>query len=118
MNRRNTPDLIFHLVSNRNWKNRLREGFYYADSPGEERSQVIPCCLGSEIQEVANRKFDGRRKVLLLVINTHRVSSPISWSEDGKSPEISEKINLDAIIDKIDLTPNTDGRFEVAVEVN
>lgn len=112
------PDLIFHLVSKRKWKEHLHSGYYRPESTGGD-DEWIECYTGSGIEEVANRKFRGRKRIFLLVINTQRLSSEMMFREvEGEEfPMVRKRINLDSIIDKIDLMPDEEGLFEIRVDV-
>lgn len=111
------PDLIFYLVSARKWKERQKYGYYYPEA--DENSEVwIRCYLPEEVEEHANRLFSGRRKILLLVIHSNRISEKLEYREENGNqiPMIKNRINLDAVIDKIQLVPNEEGKFDIKIE--
>jgi len=112
------PDLIFHLVSRRKWKERQQNGYYQPDKNGEGDSW-IRCYLPEEVEEAANAHFSGRKNIFMLVINTNNLTGKLEFRElDGKSvPMIKSRINLDAVIDKILLVPDKEGKFEIKIEV-
>ncbi len=112
------PDLIFQLVSRRKWKERQQNGYYQPDETVDENSW-IRCYLPEEVEEAANTHFSGRKNILMLVINTKNITEKLAFRElDGKSvPMIENRINLDAVIDKIVLVPDEEGKFEIKVEV-
>lgn len=107
-------DLIFHLVSKRKWKEWQKSGFYRP----ENEDEWITCYTGEQVENIANRLFTGRKTILMLVINSRRVVGKIDHKvTDGiEYPVIRDKINLDAIIDKILLEPSSEGLFEINIE--
>ncbi|MEX2574183.1 MAG: DUF952 domain-containing protein [Balneolaceae bacterium] len=113
-----SDDLIFHFVSKRKWKDRQKNGFYQPEAE-EKEEDWIPCCTAVQAEEIANKKFAGRKTIYMLVINTRRLSGKLLPVEkSGKTyPVISNRINLDAIIDKILIEPNEKGLFEIKIEV-
>lgn len=112
------PDLIFYLVSSRKWKERQKYGYYQPNNLEETEPSWIRCYLPEEVEEAANTSFAGRKKILLLVIHSNRISEKLEFrQENGKQvPLIQNRINLDAVIDKILLVPDEDGNFEITIE--
>lgn len=111
------PDLIFYLVSKRKWKENQKYGYYYPEV--DAKNEIwIRCYLPEEVEERANRLFSGRKRILLLVIHANRVSEKFEYREENGSevPMIKNRINLDAVIDKIQLDPNEEGRFDIKIE--
>lgn len=109
-------DLVFHLVKKRTWQNLKKEGRYHPESL--ESDGFIHCSSGKNIEAVANRKFKGERRLLLIVINASLVEPELKYEEDEESgtahPHIYGPLNLDAVIDKIELHPEKDGRFSIS----
>ena len=111
-------DLIFHLVSKRKWKERQQNGYYQPDKNVDGNSW-IRCYLPDEVEEAANTHFSGRKNIIMLVINTRNLTGKLEYrDQDGKAvPMIENRINLDAVIDKILLVPDEEGKFEIKIEV-
>jgi len=110
-------DLIFHIVSRRKWKEWQQNGFFVP--PGrKEEDGLIRCLSAADVSEELNSEFAGRKHILLLVINCSRLRSTVRYLEvDGKEhPFVEGGINLDAVIDKIQLSPNENGRFDLEIE--
>lgn len=106
-------DLVFHAVSKRKWRD-LNKGGYY--SPAENREDIeITCTTAKKLNEYLNDKFKGRKNLLLLVIDKSRLTNKVSIKEDG-SAIIENSINIDAILDKIKLDCDAEGRFDVSVD--
>lgn len=112
------PDLIFHLVSKRKWKEWQKNG-YFRPQTMEDDDEWIECYTALNVENIANQNFRNRKHILMLVINTQRLSSKVKVREkDGTYyPMIEKRINLDAIIDKIGLVPDEDGCYEIKIEV-
>jgi uncharacterized protein (DUF952 family) len=109
------PDLVFHLVSKRKWKQRQRNGYYRPDWKEGEDNRLI-CYYPDVVESVANAEFADRKNILMLVIHLQRVTSDIEFDEESKSVLIKDQINLDAILDKIVLTPDDAGKYQIKIE--
>lgn len=110
-------DLIFHLIPKRKWRECQQGGVYKL--PEEETEQGwIRCYRADEVNDAANRLFGGRKQILLLVIHSNRLSGRLRFEEreEGSVPLVESGINLDAIIDKIMLDPDEEGRFDIRIE--
>jgi len=109
------PELLFYIVTKRKWKENNQKGWYKPDDFKD--SGYIKLMSSSKIEKEANKNFSGRKKVLLLVIDTYRIAGKISKkSEDGYFI-LNGALNSDALLDKILLESNPDGKFEVDVEL-
>jgi uncharacterized protein (DUF952 family) len=109
------PDLVFHLVSKRKWKERQKSGYYRPDWKEDEDNRVR-CYYPDKIEEIANSQFADRRNILMLVIHTQRIISKVDFDEDLGEVYVDDQINLDAILDKIVLTPNEDGKYVIQIQ--
>lgn len=112
-------DLIFHLVTEENWKQYKQDSMYSPQSIEEEG--FIHCSTGKLIEETANRLFEGRDDVLLLIINSSLIDEEVKYELDEdlgkKFPHIYGPISIRCIIDKIKLAPESDGRFDISFKV-
>ncbi|TVR18055.1 MAG: hypothetical protein EA391_03190 [Balneolaceae bacterium] len=104
-----STDLIFHILSKRKWQERNNAGTY---STGEDE---IECVTASFLNEYLNSQFQGRKNLLLLVIDQNRLANSILKEENGKL-YLSLGINLDAVLDKIRVDSAKDGSFDIQVE--
>lgn len=102
-------DLIFHVLSKRKWQERNQGGFY---KTGEEQ---VECVLANALSDYLNKKFSGRKNLILLVIDRNRLSNTVENNDDDLI-YINEGINLDAVLDKIRIDSNKDGKFDIEVE--
>lgn len=104
-----SSDLIFHALSKRKWQERNRAGTY---STGEDE---IECVDASALNYYLNTKFQGRKNLLLLVIDRSRLSNSILREDDGVF-YVANGINLDAVLDKIRIDSSKEGNFDIQVE--
>lgn len=108
-----SSNLIFHPVSKRKWKEFNKGGFY---NPVGSRYEDGIICLGADnLKRYINENFQGRRQVLVLVIDKSRLLSKTSFDKDFERYLIDSRINMDAILDKLVLKPNKDGIFDIEV---
>ena len=112
-----SEDLIFYLITRRKWKEWQKDGMLIPPDEWLEEG-AIPCLSATQVEDTANEHFSGRRHLLLLVIHTTRLRNSIRWKKrNGHSyPIVESGVNLDAVIDKIPLAPDQDGRFHVTIE--
>lgn len=106
-------NLIFHPVSKRNWKQFNKGGFYNPERIRHEDG--ISCVNANHLREYINQNFQGRRQILVLVIDKSRLMSKSLFDEDKKAYLVKGRINMDAILDKIIIKPNKDGVFDIEV---
>ena len=110
-------DLLFHITTNEEWKTYSSKGYIEPESLTLEG--FIHTSKGDQVEDTANRLFNGREGVLLLVIDPLRIQEPIKYesAENGlKYPHIYGRISIDAVIDKLALTPDKAGKFSVKVK--
>ncbi len=116
-------DLIFHLVSKRKWKQWQNDGYFRPEPQEMKEIGVQPdwirCLTGDQVEQYANQNYSNRKNILMLVIHIKRLTGKVEYRQldDGKEYAMVEgRINLDAIIDKIRLMPDENGKFEIHVE--
>jgi uncharacterized protein (DUF952 family) len=108
-------DLIFCPVSKRKWKE-YNTGGYYRPKIDEEDVDTILCATNRSINQLLNDKFSGRKNLLILVIDKSRLEPKISQNSDSGEIFVNGAINTDAILDKIRISCNEDGQFDIEVE--
>lgn len=106
-------DLIFHVVSRRKWRD-LNKGGYYKPENFPEK-EVVECVTAENLNSFLNDQFHGRKNLLILVIDLYRLSSRYKDDPDRGRVHIMGGVNADAILDKIRIDCNKDGRFDVEV---
>lgn len=109
-------ELIFYLVPRRKWKEWQNNGNFTPPVLSESGGQ-IECLRGSQVQHTVNSVFSGRKHILLLVINTSQLKPSVRYVDRGGEsfPCLDGPLNLDAVIDKIALEPDEDGRFDLDI---
>ncbi|MDZ7773904.1 MAG: DUF952 domain-containing protein [Balneolaceae bacterium] len=112
-------DIIFHLVSEKEWKERQERGTYRP--PSLQEAGFVHCSAGRQLEEVANRLYPGERKMLLLVIDVASLEPEVRYEEgeeggDELFPHVYGPLNTGAVIDKIKLRPEDDGTFKIAFD--
>lgn len=112
------PDLIFHLVSKRKWKEWQQNGYFRPQVIADDE-EWIECYTAANVEEMANLNFRNRKHILMLVINTKRLTSSVELreKEGNQYPMVEKRVNLDAVIDKISLVPDENGLYEIKIEV-
>jgi len=110
-----TPELLFYLVTKRKWMENNQNGRFKPDD--FDSTGTMRLISPEVIESAANSNFTGRKKVLLLVIDTNRVSGKIRKGEERGIYILEKPLNSDAILDKIELNPDPNGLFEIDIEL-
>lgn len=108
-------ELLFHITTRNDWKEYQRNGIYEPESFEEEG--FIHCSTGSQLEDTANRFFDDKTEILLLVIDASMIREDLKYEKDGdtgeKFPHIHAPLNSNAVIDKIDIKAENNGKFSI-----
>ncbi len=95
--------MIFHITTEVQWTAALATGSYHVESL--ESEGFIHCSTQHQLQESANKYFQGQKELLILYINEEKVSAPIIFEDSygtGQSfPHIYGELNLDAVMNVI-----------------
>jgi len=106
--------LIYHISNQTEWDAAQQAGVYQADSLASEG--FIHCSTREQILPVALRFYKGRTDLLLLAIETERLSAPVKFEnlEGGEIlfPHIYGPLNLDAVAARAPFPPQPDGSFQ------
>ncbi|MEX1211681.1 MAG: DUF952 domain-containing protein [Balneolaceae bacterium] len=110
-------DLIFYVLPSIKLKERQKDGALLAESG--EREEALTALYADQVELFCNRMYSGQNGILLLVIQTTRLSAPVRNQVIAGEPHpvIGGPLNMDAIMDKIELEPNESGEFEVEISV-
>ncbi len=104
---------VYHIAPLGDWEKALAYGCYRAPSLVSEG--FIHCSTYDQVVDTANRLFRDREDLVLLVIDTHKLASPLRHElapdTDMKFPHIYGPLNLDAINAVVPLPPLADGSF-------
>lgn len=106
-------DLLFHIVSRRKWKNLHTSGRYTPDT--YTNTDEIECVTAPKLNEYLNEHFNGRKNLLILVIEKYRLAKGIRIDKESGLVYVKESINMDAILDKIRIDAGIEGRFQLDV---
>lgn len=108
-------DLIFHITTLDNWKQYQQSGNYKPESLDSEG--FIHCSTGEQLEDTANRLFGDKDEILLLVIDASMIREDVKYEEDGetgdKFPHIYKPLSVNAVIDKIDIRAEENGKFNI-----
>jgi uncharacterized protein (DUF952 family) len=110
-------DLLFHICNKEEWKVYSKSG--YVEPESLINDGFIHLSTGEQIEAVANDLYNGCEDCILLVIDPLRLQVPVKLerAENGnKYPHAYGKIALDSVIDKLPLSPDSKGRFEIRVK--
>ena len=112
--------IIYHLVPESDWEAARSKKEYRADSLALEG--FIHCSKDHvQVLGVANRLYNGRRDMLVLEVETDRLTSPLKHepSRSGEIyPHIYGPLNTDAVMRVLSLVVDDDGRFSQLVTEN
>lgn len=104
---------IYHLVRKSNWRRYGKNGVY--TPPSFTKEGFIHCSTKEQALATANRRFAGAKDLLLLVINTQKVSVKIVFEDlhaaGEKHPHIYCPLPLSAVQAVRTIIPNNDGVF-------
>ena len=105
--------IIFHIASRDAWANCAGVGSF--------RPEMFPidgfvhCSTRDQVIKVADARFRGQTDLVLLCIDTDRVTAPIRYEnlEGGQElfPHIYGEINTDAVVQVVEFEPGADGYF-------
>src|SRR4030095_5024613 len=114
--------IIFHIATGEAWARRdagaSRDEQEAADFYRPEMFLIdgfIHCSTGAQVVKVADVRFRGQRGLVLLCIDTDKITSEIRYEnlEGGKElfPHIYGGINTNAVVQVAEFEPGVDGYF-------
>ncbi|GAA6614505.1 DUF952 domain-containing protein [Scytonema sp. NUACC26] len=106
--------MILHITQKEQWERAKLDGVYRGDTLDSEG--FIHCSKPTQVIKVANTLFYNQQGLVLLYIDSHKVSSEIRYEgvEEGEQfPHIYGILNVDAVTQVIDFEPGEDGFFEL-----
>ena len=114
--------LIYHITPRSDWEAAQKRGDYRPASL--ENEGFIHCSTDVQAAPVANAFYSGQTGLVLLVIDPERLSAKLQWDPPahpepekappelrGKFPHIYGPLNLDAVVDVLDFSPDENGLF-------
>jgi uncharacterized protein (DUF952 family) len=107
--------IIFHITSRKAWNSAAAEGTYQPEMFPVDG--FIHCSTRDQVVQVANIRFRGHSGLVLLSIDTDKVTAEIIYEnlEGGLQffPHIYGELNLDAVVQVAEFTPGADGSFNL-----
>ena len=109
-------DLLFTIIKKNSWKTSSSSGEYSPESLATEG--FIRCIPDNELEAYANSQFEATEELLLIVIDPLRIQVPIKHEKVGSIsyPLIYGSLSLDAIIEKIKLPRDKNGKFIISIK--
>lgn len=111
---------IYHIASRKAWIEATRKGSYEAPSLASEG--FIHCSTAAQVVPVADQYYRGQNGLVLLVVDTLRLSSPVKWersvppagvADTASFPHVYGPIGLEAIVTAVDFEPDAKGEFRL-----
>ena len=113
---------ILHITHQSDWQAALESGAY--QTPTLAKDGFIHCSTDAQAPRVANSFYRGQSDLVLLVIDTDKLTSPLKFEgpinpqtgqpESGVNdlfPHVYGVINLDAVSKVVVFPPQPDGTF-------
>lgn len=108
--------MIYHLSTPAEWHEAQAAGDYRSSSRGQSLAEVgfIHCSRLDQVPGVLERYYVGAGSLLLLSIDTDRLTSP--WRDDEIAPgvyypHVYGPLDLDAVVAVTPLEPAADGSY-------
>ena len=114
------PGVIYHIATAEDWTRGQSGGSYRPAA--FDRDGFIHCSTADQVHHVANTYLRGMSGLLLLRIDTQRLTGDLRYEDshgDGRHfPHIYGDLNIDAVIDARALAPLVDGTIVVPADVS
>lgn len=102
--------LIYHITTKQAWEAAQQAGSYTADTLTTEG--FIHFSDENQVERTANRYYRGQPNLILLQVETDLLTETLRYEEGEpgeKFPHLYGPLNLQAVTDVRELTPNPDG---------
>ncbi len=105
-------DQIVHICSSEDWQAAQAAGEYQPESLSNEG--FIHFSTPAQAVATANRYYLGRRDLILLWVDSTKLTSELRWepSDGDLYPHLYGPLNLDAILTSAEFSPEQDGMFQ------
>lgn len=118
--------LLLHITRLRDWEEAREVGGY--TPPSLRADGFIHLSSASQVVSVANAFYRGQTDLVLLVIDSDKLASPVKWEapvhpeaageapppDDAQEfPHLYGPLNLDAVVRVLDFRPGPDGAFSL-----
>lgn len=104
--------MIYHIVSKSDWEAAASSDTYQGDTLHTEG--FIHCSTIEQVVDTANVWFKGRTDLLLLTIDTARLSAPLKYEDAGDGrmfPHVYGPIEKQAVVCMVEFPLQSDGSF-------
>ena len=108
---------IYHIAAAADWARAVRDGQYTMSTFGRALADegFIHASQPAQVALVANAFYQGVPDLVLLVIDTERVASPIRYErvpgQDLPYPHIYGPLDTDAVVEARPFAPGPSGEF-------
>lgn len=111
---------ILHITTRAAWDEARSAGVYTAASLNDVG--FIHFSTREQTAQTANRFYHGQPGLVLLVVDTERLTAPLKWEAPAhptgddagqKFPHLYGTLNLDAVTSVVDFPPQADGTFQL-----
>jgi len=111
--------VIYHILTSAEWRSASGSPDYSTSSFAVDG--FIHCCTAEQLEYVGKRYFRGRQDLVMLCIDSDRVTAPVKYEDlNGEGmlfPHIYGPINTDAVTNVVVALPsNADGTFRIPSE--
>jgi uncharacterized protein (DUF952 family) len=104
---------ILHITTADDWE--AAEDAGELTTPSLEEEGFIHCSTAEQVEETANRIFEGSGDLLLLEVETDALTSELKWERatdvGDDFPHIYGPLNVDAVVGTIDLPMEAGGSY-------
>jgi len=107
--------IILHITRQIEWEKAVAKGWY--EPASLRKDGFIHCSSPHQVVEVANNNFRDRDGLVLLCIDTEKVTADIRYESPDGGPELFPHIygglNINAVVNVVDFKPTEDGMFSL-----
>lgn len=104
--------MLFHIIEQSAWHSAQAAGSY--QPPSLKAEGFIHLSKEEQVEETANRFYQGRLGLVLLGIEPERLRASLRYDDvpgHGTFPHIYGPLNLDAVVQVLPFEPSPDGTF-------
>ncbi|HQJ56531.1 MAG TPA: DUF952 domain-containing protein [Caldisericia bacterium] len=113
-------NIILHITKYEQWIKEKETGAYRGNTLDSQG--FIHCSAKEQILRVANSLFKNQKGLVLIVIDSNKITSEIKYEnlEGGSElfPHIYGPLNIDAVIKVLKFEPGIDGNFTLPEELS
>lgn len=105
----NSPEFIHHICPRIDWQAAQENDEYRAESLDTEG--FIHFSRAEQVQGTANNYYRGQQGLVLLKVAVAKLTADLKWEDSGEDifPHLYGLLNLDAVVDVEDFSPEPDG---------